>query len=174
MKTWILAHAAPAIPTPRNGKILYKTSTNGEWLETDVGASSGLSWGFDNADLKEAVVEIIFPSKDASGVDITGFESMAFANCSNLQKIVIPGTITSFSDDVFADCWNLGVEGVDGIVFIDRTLADAKNLMSSQPYLVGEPSGFAVCCKCGDSRFTAYYYSDPDNNYQESVTITDL
>lgn len=62
-------------PTPPNGKVLYKTSAEGEWLQDDAYISNGAFNGFAN---KESAVEVIIPSKDSSGNDVTNIGEWVF------------------------------------------------------------------------------------------------
>ena len=60
--------SAPVEPTAPNGKVLYKTSADGDWLESNANITDGAFNGFDE---KEIAVEVIIPSKDASENDVT-------------------------------------------------------------------------------------------------------
>ena len=79
-------------PDAPDGKVLYKTSTSGEWLESDADASNGVFSGFAE---KTDAVEVIIPSKDANGNDVISIGSYVFAACSSLTSVTIPDSVTS-------------------------------------------------------------------------------
>lgn len=136
--------STPSEPTAPNGKVLYKTSADGEWLESEnIYISDG---GFNGFDEYDSAVAVILPSKDSSGNDITGIEvealrgltnltnitipdsvtnikSYAFADCTGLTSITIPSSVTTFGDGIIQGCDNLHTINLPG-----RTLEDVEYL----------------------------------------------
>ena len=99
------------MPTPvaPNGKVLYRTAAGGEWLEDTAVINhdtfnKGVFNGFAN---KNNAVEVIIPSKDSSGNDVTSISDQAFRNCSNLVSVTVPDGITSILDAAFSNCTSL-------------------------------------------------------------------
>ena len=113
---WIKAHSTPLEPTAPNGKVLYKTSANGEWLKSDADIMEGV---FNNFAQKENAVAVIIPSKDVSGNDVTSIGDGAFYNCSGLTSVTIPDSVTSIGSSAFEDCSGLtSVTIPDGVTSI--------------------------------------------------------
>lgn len=56
--------------------------------------------------LPETVTELSIPG-ELDGKTVTGIGDYAFANCSNLENIIVPDTVTSIGNDVFMNCSNL-------------------------------------------------------------------
>ena len=63
---------------------MYKTSTSGEWLESDADASNGVFSGFAE---KTDAVEVILPIKDLDRNKISSIGDYAFDHCTKLEKI---------------------------------------------------------------------------------------
>ena len=84
--------------------MLYKTSSDGEWLESDANISNGTFKRFAE---KYSAVEVIIPSKDANGNDVTTIGEMAFSACDNLRSVTIPNSVTSIGRSAFSDCTSL-------------------------------------------------------------------
>lgn len=55
-------------PTAPNGKVLYKTSADGEWLQSDAEITNDTFSTFN--EIYDAVA-VILPNKDARGNDVT-------------------------------------------------------------------------------------------------------
>ena len=87
-----------------DGKVLYKTSTSGKWIEEDAQISGKEFRGFTG---KEDAVEVILPSKDASGNALTSIGKNAISNCKKLTKAIIPNGIATIGDYAFAYCKSL-------------------------------------------------------------------
>ena len=68
--------SVPSGPTAPNGKVLYKTSADGEWLQSDANIEDGVFYGFNEID---DAVEVIIPSKDAEGNGVTSICEQAFS-----------------------------------------------------------------------------------------------
>ena len=96
--------STPSEPTAPNGKVLYKTSANGEWLQSDANITDGTFNGFTE---KNSAVAVIIPSKDASENDITGINSSAFSNCRGLTNVTIGNGVMSIGSQAFKNCTNL-------------------------------------------------------------------
>lgn len=92
--------STPSEPTAPNGKVLYKTSPDGNWLESANYAdiTDGAFNGFDE---KGDAVAVIIPSKDASGNDVTSIGEEAFYACDSLTSVTIPNSVTSIGEYVF-------------------------------------------------------------------------
>ena len=90
--------------TAPNGKVLYKTSADGEWLESDADITNGTFSGFDE---KESAVAVIIPSKDANGNDVTSIGDEAFWDCDGLTSMTIPSSVTSIGSEAFSGCIGL-------------------------------------------------------------------
>lgn len=101
---WINTHSTPSEPTAPNGKVLYKTSTDGEWLESDADITDGTFNGFTE---KESAVAVILPSKDASENDVTSIGQAAFSGCSGLTSVTMPSSVTSIGNYAFFSCSSL-------------------------------------------------------------------
>lgn len=93
-------------PTVPDGKVLYKTAVDGEWLQDDANISSGAFNGFATVD-KTSAVEVIIPSKDSSGNDVTSIGQSAFQNCNRLTSVTIPDSVTSIGNYTFFYCTGL-------------------------------------------------------------------
>ena len=105
IEQWIKDHHGPEPgPTAPDGKVLYKTEAGGEWLQDDADISDGAFNGFAN---KDSAVEVIIPSKDASGNDVTSIGSGAFAECTSLTDVTIPDGVTGIGDGAFYACSGL-------------------------------------------------------------------
>lgn len=88
-------------PTAPNGKVLYKTSADGEWLESDADITDGAFYGFDG---KYDAVAVIIPSKDTNGNDVTSIGGSAFSDCNSLTIVTIPNSVTSIEDWAIYNC----------------------------------------------------------------------
>lgn len=107
IEAWIKAHMGPEPgPTAPDGKVLYRTTAGGEWLQDDAYIVSGAFNGFMNVD-KTTVVEVIIPSKDASGNDVTSIEDYAFQYCCGLTSVTIPDSMMNIGDNAFDQCIGL-------------------------------------------------------------------
>ena len=84
-------------PTAPNGKVLYKTSTDGEWLESDADIEDGTFNGFNE---KDSAVAVIIPSKDVDGNDVTSIGKESFWEC-DLTSVTIPNSVTSIGLSAF-------------------------------------------------------------------------
>ena len=97
--------STPSEPTAPNGKVLYKTSADGEWLQSDADITNGEFNGFNETDTeKERTVAVIIPSKDASGNDVTSIGSSSFNYCTSLTNVTIPASVTNISEAAFYVC----------------------------------------------------------------------
>ena len=105
IKQWIIKHYLPS-PTPvaPNGKVLYRTTADGEWLEDAAAINDGTFSGFAN---RSNAVEVVIPSRDADGNGVTSIGSMAFALCSGLKSVTIPDGVTSIGSAAFYACKGL-------------------------------------------------------------------
>ena len=92
------------VPTAPNGKVLYRTTAGGEWLQDDAYIRSGVFNGFPN---KESAVEVILPSKDSNENSVTSIGDWAFHDCSGLTSMTIPDSVTSIGEYAFAWCSGL-------------------------------------------------------------------
>ena len=95
IKQWIIEHAASVEPTVPNGKVLYKTSIDGEWLESNADISNGIFNGFNE---KSSAVAVILPSKDASGNDVISIGDFALEECRDLTSVMIPNSVMSIGE----------------------------------------------------------------------------
>ena len=93
--------STPSEPTAPNGKVLYKTSANGDWIQSDADITDGTFNDFD--EIKSAVA-VILPSKDASGNTVTNIGYRAFYRCDSLTSITIPNNVTSIGENTFYGC----------------------------------------------------------------------
>jgi hypothetical protein len=100
----VIGSGGSSDPTPPNGKVLYKTSSDGEWLESDADISDGAFNGFNE---KNSAVAVIIPSKDANGNSVTSIGSSAFYDCSSLTSVTIPNSVTSIGSNAFERCTGL-------------------------------------------------------------------
>ena len=91
-------------PVP-NGKVRYRTTIDGEWLEDAADISDGVFNGFATVD-KTTAVEVVIPSKDSSGNDITSIGDSVFENCTLLEFVSIPSNIT-IGSKAFKGCSSL-------------------------------------------------------------------
>lgn len=98
---WIKAHSTPPGPTAPNGKVLYKTSADGEWLESDADITDGTFNGFNE---KFSAVAIIIPSKDASGNDVTSIGDSALSTADTIIIVTIPDSVTRIGEEAFEAC----------------------------------------------------------------------
>ena len=95
----------PIEPTAPNGKVLYKTSTDGEWLPATADIDeNGVFNGFTG---KESAVAVILPSKDANGNDVTSIGNAAFAEYNNLTSVMIPDSVMSIGEIACINCYGL-------------------------------------------------------------------
>ena len=103
---WIKAHSAPSEPTAPNGKVLYKTSADGEWIvsEDNADITNGV---FNDFNEKNNAVAVIIPSKDANGNDVTAIGEDAFQYCSSLTSVTIPDSVESIGNNAFSYCSGL-------------------------------------------------------------------
>jgi len=93
-----------AWPNSPDGKVLYKTTAGGEWLQDDADITNGAFNGFTN---KESAVEVVIPSKDANGNSVTSIGAGAFADCRGLTSVTIPDSVTSIGSFAFLRCSGL-------------------------------------------------------------------
>ena len=93
-------------PTAPDGKVLYKTVEGGEWLQDDAAISGGTFNGFATVD-KTTAVEVIIPSKDASGNSVTSIGQYTFFNCNRLTSVTISNSVTSIGKETFKGCTSL-------------------------------------------------------------------
>ena len=115
--------STPTEPTAPNGKVLYKTSADGEWLQSDANITNGTFNGFNE---KGSAVAVILPSKDASGNNVTSIGMNAFEFSSSLTSMTIPNNVTSIGDYAFSECSSLtnitignGVTSIGASAFSD-------------------------------------------------------
>ncbi len=113
-----IGSSGSSLPTAPNGKVLYKTSADGEWLETIANIDeNGAFNGFSES---ESAVEVIIPSKDINGNNVTSIGDYVFYHCSQLTSVTIPDSVTSIGDSAFYECNGLtGVTIPDGVTSID-------------------------------------------------------
>ena len=52
------------------------------------------------------VEEIVIPA-EYNGISVTAIDSHGFEGCSNIEKIIIPDSVTIIGSGAFKDCWNL-------------------------------------------------------------------
>lgn len=91
-------------PTAPNGKILYKTSADGEWLQSNALITNGTFNGFSE---KNNAVSVIIPSKDANGNDVTSIGDNAFSGCDKMTNVIIPDGVTSIGSSAFSGSYRL-------------------------------------------------------------------
>ena len=96
--------STPSEPTAPNGKVLYKTSANGDWIQSDADITDGTFNDFD--EIKSAVA-VILPSKDASGNTVTNIGYRAFYRCDSLTSVAIPDSVTIIEYEAFTGCIGL-------------------------------------------------------------------
>ena len=129
------------IPTAPDGKVLYRTEAGGEWLQDDADISNGTFNGFTTS-----AVEVIIPSKDASGngvtsigdsafqetdrltsvtipYGVTSIGNYAFYSCIGLTSVTIPSTVTSIGQSAFEDC-----SGLTSVTFLGKTLEQVQEM----------------------------------------------
>lgn len=109
IKKWIDEHYSPGPgpepgPTAPDGKVLYKTIAGEEWLQDDADINNGEFNGFAN---KKNAVEVVIPSKDSNGNDVTSIGFEAFYYCWRLKSVMIPSSVTSIGKKAFFYCINL-------------------------------------------------------------------
>ena len=116
IEAWIKAHVGPEPgPTAPDGKVLYKTTASGDWLEDDAEISDGAFNGFTE---KASAVEVIIPSKDANGNGVTRIDSSAFAGSYGLTSVIIPDGVTSIGNAAFSGCNLISVTIPDSVTSI--------------------------------------------------------
>ena len=96
--------STPVEPVAPIGKVLYKTSADGDWFESNANITDGAFNGFDE---KEIAVEVIIPSKDASENAVTSISMEVFLDCSGLTSVTIPNSVTYIGSDAFYGCSGL-------------------------------------------------------------------
>ena len=101
---WIKAHSTPSEPTAPNGKVLYKTSADEDWLQSDADITDGTFNGFAE---KESAIAVIIPSKDINGNDVTSIGEWSFGTDDILTSVTIPDSVTSIGDNAFSECSGL-------------------------------------------------------------------
>lgn len=189
IKEWIRDHYSPTAP---DGKVLYKTEAGGEWLQDDADISNGAFTGFAN---KDSAVEVIIPSKDASGNDVTNIGSSAFAYCSSLTSVTIPDSVTSIGEATFHGCRSLtsvtipdsvtsigdyafyGCSGLTSMTFNSFTKNKVKS-MTTNDDLFGQtfyddewnPMEKSFTAICTDGSMTVHFSADNP----ATITFTDL
>lgn len=113
---WIKSHSTPSEPTAPNGKVLYKTSADGEWLESNADITDGAFNGFNE---KLSAVAVIIPSKDANGNDVTSIGNSALSTADTIIIVTIPDSVTSIGSFAFSGCSGLASvtipDGVTGV-----------------------------------------------------------
>lgn len=148
IKQWIIDHTTPPTPVPPNGKVLYKTTTGGKWLEDAADVSDGVFNGFEN---RESAVEVIIPSKDADGNGVTSIGNKAFSGCSGLTSM----TFNRFTKNEVKSLTN----GEETFIFGDVFYDDNRNPI--------EKSFTAICT---DGSMTIHFSA----NNPATITFTDL
>ena len=115
--------------TAPNGKVLYKTSADGEWLQSNALITNGTFDGFNE---RGNVVAVIIPSKDASGNDVTSIGEEAFYLRVSLTSVTIPDSVTSIEERAFIGCSGLTIVTIpDGVTSIgDEVFLDCTSLTS--------------------------------------------
>ena len=96
--------STPVEPIAPNGKVLYKTSADGEWLQSDADIIDGT---FNNFFGKESAVAVVIPSKDANGNDVTRITDGVFWDCCGLTSVTIPDSVTYIGEEAFYGCSGL-------------------------------------------------------------------
>ena len=113
IKAWIIEHYSPGpgpepAPIAPDGKVLYRTTVGGEWLEDYADIYADISnrefEGFAN---QRSAVEVIISSKDTDGNDVTSIGDGAFYGCSRLTSVTIPNSVTSIGASAFSYCSGL-------------------------------------------------------------------
>ena len=84
--------------------MLFKTSADGKWQEEDADITDGTFNGFAS---KQSAIEVIIPSKDASGNNVTSIGYHAFHGCSSLTSVTIPDSVESIGEYAFHGCGGL-------------------------------------------------------------------
>jgi hypothetical protein len=96
--------STPSEPTAPQGKVLYKISADGDWLQSDADIMEGV---FNNFAQKEIAVAVIIPSKDINENDVTGITDGAFYECTSLESVTIPNGVTRIGEEAFSGCSGL-------------------------------------------------------------------
>ena len=139
-------------PTAPNGKVLYKTSADGEWLQSDANITNGTFNGFTE---KSSAVAVILPSKDASGNDVTSIGSRAFEYCNGLTSVTIPDSVTSIESFAFLECSGLtSVTIPDGVKSIGYCAFNSCSGLTSVT-IPDSVTSFASYAFSGDSSLTS-------------------
>lgn len=180
------------VPTAPNGKVLYRTTSGGEWLQDDANISNGAFNGFAS---KKSAVEVIIPSKDANGNSVTSIGNgafydcgsltnvtigdnvtsigyYAFRDCSGLTSVTIPDSVTSIGNYAFRDC-----SGLTSVTFNSFTKKEVKS-MTTNDYIFGDkfydnqwsPIEKSFTAICIDGSITVHFSADKP----ATITFTDL
>ena len=155
-------------PTAPDGVVLYRTTAGGEWLlQGDTDIDNGVFYGFAN---KDSAVEVIIPSKDSGGHDVTSIGSSAFYNCRSLTSVTIPDSVTSIGD------WAFHYNGLRSVTIPDSVTSIADHAFYGCSGLTSVTIGKGVTsignyAFAGCSSLTSVTFNDFTKNEVKSMTL---
>ena len=117
------------LTSPAMGTDLIRYDGKIDFGNLKVSSMEGIGWAQNAREMDLSGITL------ATGNDITSIPDKEFQNCSGLQKIILPQTVTTIGNNAFEGCKNLVTLGIgtvaDGVVDLSKVNTIGSNAFSS-------------------------------------------